>query len=193
MPAMSESLRELIERAQAGDSDAVAVLYRTHAQAIYRYIAYRVSNPADAEDLTAEVFLRMVEGLPAYRYTGAPFEAWLYRIAAARIVDHRRRASRHPQAELAEDVTDGSPVPEEQVQQRSEFEVLREAVRRLSDEHQTILVLRFVENRTHKEVANILGKTVTAVKTAQYRALTQLAALLGSREKARHYLRGRDD
>lgn len=193
MLVMTPSQEEIIRRAQQGDAEAVAELYRTHAQAVYRYIAYRVANLADAEDLTAEVFLKMVEGLPAYRFTGAPFEAWLYRIAAARIVDYRRRAARHPQAELAESLADGAPIPEEQVQQRGEFEVLREALQQLSDEHQTILILRFIENRSHKEVASILGKTVTAVKTAQYRALTQLAALLGSSQKARHYLRGRDD
>ncbi len=193
MLVMTPSQEEVIRRAQQGDAEAVAELYRTHAQAVYRYIAYRVANLADAEDLTAEVFLKMVEGLPAYRFTGAPFEAWLYRIAAARIVDYRRRAARHPQAELAESLADGAPFPEEQVQQRGEFEVLREALQQLSDEHQTILILRFIENRSHKEVASILGKTVTAVKTAQYRALTQLAALLGSPQKARHYLRGRDD
>ena len=80
-------LETLIERARTGDTDAVAALYRLHAPAIFRYIAYRVPTEADAEDLTAEVFLRMVEGLPAYRSEGAPFEAWLYRIAAARVAD----------------------------------------------------------------------------------------------------------
>ena len=78
----------LIERAQQGDPEAVAGLYRQHVQAIARYIAYRVPEAQVVEDLTAEVFLRMVEGLPGYRWTGAPFEAWLYRIAAARVADY---------------------------------------------------------------------------------------------------------
>ncbi len=186
-------IESLIRRAQQGDAEAVAILYRTYAPAMYRYVMYRVANPADGEDLTAEVFLKMVEGLPGYRITGAPFEAWLYRIAAARVIDYRRRVSRHPEEALAETVTNGQPLPEEQVQQRDEFRVLGRALRQLSDEHQTILLLRFIEGKTHQEVAAILGKSMTAVKTAQYRALIRLAALLGSEDKVRHYLRGRDD
>jgi RNA polymerase sigma-70 factor (ECF subfamily) len=182
----------IVQRAQQGDAEAVATLYRTYAQSIYRYIAYRVASPADAEDLTAEVFLKMVEGLPAYRFTGAPFAAWLYRIAAARVIDYRRRASRRPQAALHEALTNGKPLPEEQVQQRHEIEELGEALRQLPDDHQTILLLRFVEGKSHHEVAAILGKSIPAVKTAQYRALVRLAELLGSEEKVRHYLRGRD-
>ncbi len=182
----------IVRRAQQGDAEAVAALYRTYAPPIYRYIVYRVASPADAEDLTAEVFLKMVEGLPAYRFTGAPFVAWLYRIAAARVIDYRRRAARRPQTALSDSLANGKPAPEEQVQQWGEVQALSDALQQLPDEHQTILILRFVEGKSHKEVADLLGKSVTAVKTAQYRALTRLAGLLGSAEKARHYLRGGD-
>ncbi len=186
-------LDPLIQRARKGDEQAIADLYQMFARMIYRYIAYRVPTEADAEDLTAEVFLKMVEGLPSYRVTGAPFEAWLYRIAAARVVDYRRRQNRRPQTALAESMADTGPLPEEQMQQHSEVAKLREALAGLSDEQQTILLLRFLEGKSHREVAVILGKSETAVKTAQHRALTRLATLLGSAEKARHYLRGHDD
>jgi RNA polymerase sigma-70 factor (ECF subfamily) len=176
-----------------GDSEAVAALYEAYAQPIYRYIANRVSSPRDAEDLTAEVFVKMVEGLPAYRLTGAPFEAWLYRIAAARIIDYRRRSNRRPQVALADTLADQSPLPEEEAQQRQEVERLRGALRQLNDEQQTVLLLRFVERKSHDEVAAILGKSTTAVKSIQHRALTQLVGLLGSTEKVRHYLRGQRD
>lgn len=181
----------LVQRAQQGDTNAVASLYRTYAPAIYRYVAYRVSIDADVEDLTAEVFLRMVEGLPSFRHTGAPFEAWLYRIASARIIDYRRRQTRRPQTELSETLRDEQLLPEEQIQHQREFQELRDALLQLSDEHQSLLILRFVENKSHKEVSIILQKSIAAVKTAQYRALSQLADLLGSKEKVRHYLRGR--
>ena len=170
----------------------MAALYETFAQAIYRYILYRVPTAADAEDLTAEVFLRMVEGLPTFNLTGAPFEAWLYRIAAARIVDFRRRVTRRPQTELSDALPDRTPLPEEQVLQTREVTALRAALQQLPDEYQTLLVLRFIENKSHKEVAEIMGKSASAIRTAQHRALKQLAALLGS-EKVRHYLRGRND
>ncbi|MBZ0299277.1 MAG: sigma-70 family RNA polymerase sigma factor [Anaerolineae bacterium] len=187
------NIRQVIKRASQGDAAAITTLYEAHVDAIYRYIFYRVPTGADAEDLTAEVFLKMVEGLPGYTFTGAPFETWLYRIAAARIADFYRRANRQPQSELTEFLTDGLPLPEEHIQQNQEIDILRQALQQFSEEEQTILILRFVERKSHKEVADILGKTANAVKAAQHRTLVQLAALLGSEEKVRHYLRGDDD
>jgi len=187
----STSEQQLIRRAQRGDGEAVAALYRRHVDAIARYIAYRVPDDAIVEDLTAEVFLRMVEGLPTYRPTGAPFEAWLYRIAAARVADYYRR-----QARVAEDTLDESsvadvPALEFDLSQQEEFDTLRAALQQLSDEQQTILLLRFVERKSHEEVARILDKSEQAVATAQHRALKKLAELLGTDKRDRHYLRGR--
>lgn len=183
----------IIQRAQRGDREAISQLYQTHAQQIYRYIAYRVQSDADAEDLTAEVFVKMVEGIRSYRITGAPFEAWLYRIASARIIDFRRRVRRRPQTELTEVLSSGDSTPEERMLEQQEIETLRQALSGLTDEQQGILVLRFIERKSHQEVADILGKSVSAVKSIQHRALTQLASRLGSDAKVRHYLRGSYD
>jgi RNA polymerase sigma-70 factor (ECF subfamily) len=161
-----DDLAQIIQRAQQGDRDAV--------------------------DLTAEVFLNMVKRLPGFHRTGAPFEAWLYRIASALIADFYRKAGRRPEAELAEWLSDYSPQPEEQLQRQQEIESARAALQELSEEQQTIVFLRFRERKSHEEVAQILGKSVDAVRSAQYRALSRLAALLGSEGKARHYLRGED-
>jgi RNA polymerase sigma-70 factor (ECF subfamily) len=182
----------LIHRACQGDREAIAALYRCHVDAIYRYVSYRVPDAAAAEDLTAEVFLRMVESLPGYRLNGAPFEAWLYRIASARVADHYRRRSRRPQEALSEYEPDRADPPERVLQNAEEQDALRAALRQLSGEHQDILLLRFVERKSHAEVAGLLGKSVTAVKSAQHRALTHLAELMGLNGKARHYLRGED-
>lgn len=186
----SETIDQLVGRAQRGDTGAVEALYQRYAQSVYRYIYYRVSSTADAEDLTAEVFVKMVEGLPAYRITGAPFEAWLYRIAAARVIDHRRRSKRRPQAELTENLADSTTLPEEEIQRIQEVETLRQAFSQFNDEEQTLLILRFVERKSHQEVAEVLGKSPAAVKSMQHRTLLRLASLLGSEEKVRHYLRG---
>jgi RNA polymerase sigma-70 factor (ECF subfamily) len=153
----------------------------------------RVPTIADAEDLTAEVFVRMVKGLPAYEIGGAPFEAWLYRIAATRVTDFYRHASRHAQTELDETWSDTAPLPEEQMLQTQALDHLRSALQRLPEDQQLILILRFVERKSHEEVAQILGKSVQAVKSAQHRALIQLTAHMGSTQKARHYLRGRHE
>jgi len=181
----------LISRAQQGDADAVASLYHRYVQAVTRYIAYRVSDDIVVEDLTAEVFLRMVEGLPHYHVTGAPFEAWLYRIAAARVADYYRERYRYPDEALSDGLRDGHSSLELGVQQREELEELRAALSQLSHEQQTILILRFVERKSHEEVALILNKSVDAIATAQHRALKRLAELLGTEKSRRHYLRGK--
>lgn len=187
------NLDALIQQARQGDAGAISTLYREFSPAIYRYIMYRVPAESDAEDLTAEVFLRMVEALPGYQPTGAPFEAWLYRIAAARVADFHRRRGRQAVTPLSDVLADEAPQPEERLEASIEMDTLREALSHLPEDQQTLLLLRFVENKSHREVAEILGKSESAVKTAQYRALTRLAELLGQPEKARHYLRGTHD
>jgi RNA polymerase sigma-70 factor, ECF subfamily len=187
---MSDVIRRIIKQAQRGDEQAISALYQTYVSAIYRYIAYRVGAEEDAEDLTAEVFVQMVRGLPRYKDTGAPFDAWLHRIAAARIADFYRRQNRRPQTVLSDNLPGTGPLPEERVQDQQDQSEMRQAVRQLSEEEQTVLILRFVERKSHREVAQIVGKSVSAVKSIQHRALVRLAGLLGSEEKARHYLRG---
>jgi RNA polymerase sigma-70 factor (ECF subfamily) len=184
---------QIVRRAQEGDREAVAILYETYREMIYRYIAYRLSSSKDVEDLTAEVFVKMVEGLPNYRITNVPFEVWLYRIAAARLTDFRRRNNRRPQTGLSDDLVDLSPLPEDLTQEQQELENLRRAVQLLNEEQQNILILRFVERKSHEEVAAILGKTIAAVKSAQYRALIRLLSLFNATEKIRHYLGEKDD
>ena len=188
----SSEIEQLIIRAQQGDDEAITRLYETHAPAIYRYVLYRVPDD-EAEDLTAEVFVKMMEALPRYEVTGAPFEVWLYRIAAARIADYYRQRKRQPQAVLSETLSTDDPQPEEHLLAKQEIRRLRDALTHLTDEQQTVLVLRFIERKTHEEVAAVIGKSVTAVKSIQHRALSRLSTLLGSDGKARHYLRGENE
>lgn len=186
-------LQGLIRLAQKRDKAAIARLYEIYAQRIYRYVAFRTPTVADAEDITGNVFLKMLESLPMYREQGVPFEAWLYRIAAAKIADFYRWQRRRPQVELTETLRQDAPLPEETIEEYQEFELLRDALRGLTEEQQHILILRFIEHKSHQDVALMVGKSVSAVKSIQHRALTELAARLGSKEKARHYLRGGGD
>lgn len=188
-----DDLGHIIQRAQQGNQEAVAMLYDTHVDKIYRYVIHRVPTVEDAEDVTAEVFLNMVKRLPDYQITGAPFEAWLYRIASSRVADFYRRAGRRPEVELTENLNAYDPLPDEQVQRQEEIEAARAALQELNEDQQMILFLRFRERKSHEEVAEALGKTVDAVRSAQHRALSRLASLLGSEGKARHYLRGDHD
>jgi RNA polymerase sigma-70 factor, ECF subfamily len=181
---------QLVVEAQRGQRDAVAALYQAHVHRIYRYLYLRVPTTEDAEDLTAEVFLRMVELLPTYRVTGAPFEAWLYRIAAAKVADFYRARKRQPTHLLPEEVEDAEFALDDALEPDEFLPPLRRALAQLPQEQQDILVLRFVERKSHEEVAELLGKSVSAVKSTQHRALTRLTALLNQQGKIRHYLRG---
>jgi RNA polymerase sigma-70 factor, ECF subfamily len=193
MSGSKVKIQKLILQAQRGDSDAVSTIYQTYIDRIYRYIVYRVGSESDAEDLTAEVFVNMVEGLSRYKDTGAPFESWLYRIASARVADFYRKREKQPLAELPENMVDSELLPEEQMLEQQEISELQKALGQLKEDEQQVLILRFVERKSHRVVAEILDKQVSAIKNIQYRALTKLSTLLGSEKKPRHYLRGDDD
>ncbi len=186
-------LKQIIHHAQNGDRNAVAQLYETYAQVIYRYIVRRIPTVVDAEDLTAEVFVKMVEGLSQYRVTDIPFEAWLYRIAAARVADYYRHHARRPITDLSDEIPENEPLVEEQILYRQELGSLQDALQQLNDDQQSVLILRFVERKSHEEVGRILNKSESAVKTIQYRALIELARLMGAEKEIRHYLRGDHD
>jgi len=175
--------KRLIGRAKRGDRAAVSDLYRRHVDAIYRYVHLRVGDPIVAEDLTAEVFLKALEGLGEYRYTGVPFVAWLYRIARARTVDHWRRTGRRQEVELPDEIAATGVNPEVIASARIERADLAATLRRLTGDQQQVIVLRFVEEMSLAQVATVVGKTVGAVKALQHRALASLARLMNEQEK----------
>ena len=133
MPSRQDDhIKLVIERAQAGDSQAVTELYQTHVDRIFRYVAYRVPD-SEAEDITADVFMTMVSDLSKYTYTGIPFEAWLYSIARARVADFHRKRRRDVE-EVDEQIADGTMQPEEQMEQRQEYAEIKAALSQLSSE-----------------------------------------------------------
>ena len=181
---------QLIAQAQAGDKAAVSALYEAYVQAIHTYIGYRVESDNLAEDLTAEVFLRMLQGLPHYRDSGAPFGAWLYRIAATQIADYYRRNKRI--VELSDNQPSDDTDPFGKAAKSEERKRLREALAMLPPDYQTLLILRFMQEQPHQVVAAALNKSEAAIRVMQHRALNALAEHLGADSKARSYLRGKD-
>ena len=178
MPTSDTPPPTLIARAQRGDAQAVTELYQLHAPAIFRYFYFRVPDRAVAEDLTSDVFVKMIEGLPRYQDRGFPISAWLFRIAHDRVVDHHRRAA-HRQAEpLAETLEAPEAGTETQALARAEQERLISLIGALTDEQQTVVQLRFIEGLSLEDCAQILGKTTGAIKSLQHRALRQLGQKL---------------
>lgn len=167
--------QELIAHAQRGDEQAITHLYEMHVDAIFEYMSYRVGSRNIAEDLTSDVFLRMVRGLAQYKDHGLPFRAWLFRIAANLIIDHYRTHKKGPDAPLLDNQPTTDTDPLDRVAKHEDQLRMRLAMKGLSEDYQNLLVLRFVENLPYAEIAQILNKSAEALRSMQYRALKALA------------------
>ena len=171
----TKRVRGLVDRAQLGDRAALEELYLIHFDRIYSYLHVSVGNKHDAEDLTTQTFLRMLEAIGKFRWQSAPFSAWLFRIAHNLAMDHFRAAKRwQPEEDVPEPEPDESTSAEagafESIGRKSMLELIED----LSPEQQQVLTLKFVFNFANAEAGTILGKTVGAIKSLQHRALVSL-------------------
>jgi RNA polymerase sigma-70 factor (ECF subfamily) len=185
---MGNDLQEeeaLVRRAQGGDRAAFAALYDRHQPAIYNYVFYRVGSTPLAEDLTAEVFVRMVEKIDTFRGQGRPLLAWLYTIAGNLVIDHYRRAGRIDWQPLQEGerTASQSAGPEQKAEAHLDHLALAQAMEQLTEDQRRVVLLKFIEQRSNAEVAAILGKRVGAVKALQHRALAALCRILRDRRR----------
>jgi RNA polymerase sigma-70 factor, ECF subfamily len=173
--AKAQEVRDLVERAQRGQREALEELYLLHFDRIYSYLHLSVGNRHDAEDLTTQTFLRMLEAIGRFRWREVPFSAWLFRIAHNLAMDHFR-ANRRVQAEATVPELPGS---EESSAEDQAFDSMGRAgmlemIERLSPEQRQVLTLKFLYGFSNGEVAAILEKTEGAVKSLQHRALASL-------------------
>jgi len=181
----TKRVRGLVERAQQGDRGALEELYLIHFDRIYSYLHVSVGNRHDAEDLTTQTFLRMLESIGKFRWQSAPFSAWLFRIAHNLAMDHFRATKRwQPEEEVPEPEPDESTSAEAGALEAIGRKSMLELIEDLSPEQQQVLTLKFVFNFANAEAATILGKTEGAIKSLQHRALVSLQKQLERREKA---------
>jgi RNA polymerase sigma-70 factor, ECF subfamily len=181
----TQRVRGLVDRAQQGDRGALEELYLIHFDRIYSYLHVSVGNRHDAEDLTTQTFLKMLEKINKFRWQSAPFSAWLFRIAHNLAMDHFRATRRwQPEEEPPEPEPDDTTSAEagalESIGRKSMLELIED----LSPEQQQVLTLKFVFNFANAEAATILGKTEGAIKSLQHRALASLQKQLEKRESA---------
>ena len=177
-PSSSEStehVRKLVERAQQGDRAALEELYLIHFDRIYGYLHMSVGNRHDAEDLTTQTFLKMLESIGKFRWGTSPFSAWLFRIAHNLAMDHFRASRRwQPEEEVPEPEADESTSAEAGALQAIGHKSMLELIDDLAAEQQQVLTLKFVFGFANGEAATILGKSEGAVKSLQHRALVTL-------------------
>lgn len=173
----------LLERARNFDQEALAEIYHRYADKIYQYIFHRVGSRPTAEDLTADVFVRMLEAIERNSFARTSLRAWLYRVAHNIVVDHYR-AQPDQQPLLLDErlgVVSGDSRP--RIEASFAQAGLRTALSRLTEKQQQVIVLRFGEGMTAPEVAEVLGTTEGAVRALQHRAIAQLREIL---EEAAH-------
>jgi RNA polymerase sigma-70 factor, ECF subfamily len=173
----------LIRRSSQRDAAAFGVLYERYMDRVYRYIAYKTSNQAIAEDLTSEVFLNAWKSIDRYEDRGYAFSTWLLRLAHNEVTDYYRKKRNTTPLPETDIVESSAPAPGEFVELQEEQQALLRAINQLPEEWRQVLLLRFVEGVSFEEVAAIVGKSSGACRVIQHRALARLREILPLEEK----------
>jgi RNA polymerase sigma-70 factor (ECF subfamily) len=177
----------VIAACQRGDAGAVARLYDLYADRIYHYALARTGDPHAAEDLTADVFLRVVEHVQRFKLDASrpasSVSAWLYRIAANLVADYHRARWRRPLVSIDEEAPFAfeAPDPCQQAERREALERLSGGLEKLTEDQRLVVICKFGEGMSNAQAAAWLGKTEGAIEALQHRALRTLCRLLGTR------------
>jgi RNA polymerase sigma-70 factor (ECF subfamily) len=177
---------ELIERAQSTNSSgagAISELYDRYQNKIFRYLWSHLPDRETAEDLTGEVFTRMVASLPKYQIGQVPFQAWLYRIAHNLWIDYYRKNRQQNEISLDHEVQLGTRTddPENMIEGQLFVEQARQGLQNLHPAEQDVIILRFFTGLSLQETALALGKTIGTIKITQHRGLSKLRVVLKNR------------
>ncbi len=171
MSQATESEERLLIEAAQKDPSRFAELYEQNFHRVYAYVARRVRDRAETQELTSHVFHQALANLGKFKWRGAPFAAWLYRIAANAIADQARRKQRETN-EQPDKATESSTAIDLEAVERSAL--LFQAVETLPDDQRRVIVLRFAEEKSIREIAGELGRSEGAIKQLQFRGLENL-------------------
>ena len=174
----------LVQRAQQQDSQAFALLYEAYFDKIYRYVAMRIRNEMEAEDMTQQIFMKMLRSISSYKSRGVPFSSWLYRIAHNQVVDFMRQQNKKATVDIdGLPLTDPGEDPHSIMEKQMDIEDLKKATQKLTPSQQEVLSLRFAGELSIAECAEIMGKSEGAVKALQHSAVLALRKVLMVNEK----------
>jgi RNA polymerase sigma-70 factor (ECF subfamily) len=169
----------VVEAAKRGDHSALAALYEHFFPRVYRYVASRLGNVEDAEDVTEEIFLRVIDNVGSFTWRGLPFGAWVFRIARNEIVSHvRRQKPRSGTAELSDTIADERADHTGKVEDKLVLVVVRKAMTQLPEAQRQVVELRFIAGLSVAETAKALNKTENNVKVLQHKAIAKLQVLV---------------
>lgn len=173
-------LRGLIRQIQDGDRDAFGALYDRFFDSVYGYVLRQVGSSADAEDITAGVFLEVFEKIGGFTWRGAGFSAWLFRIARNDVLDHFRQRSPAKESALMEEIEQlpAAATVDQQAEKKWSAQELLAAITRLSEEQRQVVLLKLTLNFSNRQTGVVLGKSEGAIKALQHRALLSLREIL---------------
>jgi len=171
----------LVHRAQQRDQQAFAQLYEEHFDKIYRYVALRIGDRNEAEDITQQVFLKALQSISSFRWRGIPFSAWLFRIAHNQVVDYLRKKTKQATVPLDESTVIVISNPQLLAEQGLDIEQLLSATKRLTPTQREVISLRFAGELPIAQVAKIIGKSQGAVKALQHSAIVALRKVLSAK------------
>jgi RNA polymerase sigma-70 factor (ECF subfamily) len=181
-PGLHRDEQEIIGPARQGDAAAFGEIYDRHASLVYRYAYGLLGNKGEAEDLTADTFIRALQAIKRYRWTGRPLSSWLLTIARNLGMSQLRRRERTKDAFRLLPAPTSSEPPEARVAHGVDIDELRLAVATLSPTEREVIILRFVLDLDYPRVAQVVGKSVNNVRVIQCRALQRLREKLAPAE-----------
>lgn len=184
---------QLIAQAAAGNREAFGRLYEQHSVRVFRHAYFLTGDVTLAEDLTAQTFLKALEAIGRYEDRGVPFIAWLLRITVNLAINYKKALKNGAHAQLPEQLEDDDALgsPEKSCTMKSEGERVWTKVQELPAEQRQVIVMRFMQDLPYSDVANVLGKSVGAVRVIQFRALNNLRNLMREDEMADMYRHAR--
>jgi len=168
----------LVRQAVKGDQKAFAQLYEQYFERIFRYLAVRIGDKAEAEDMTQQVFLKVIQSISSFKWKGVPFSAWLFRIAHNQLVDYFRKKKKQPATLFDESLVSSDSNPQLMAEHSVDVEQLRLATKQLTEAQREVISLRFAGELSVAEVARIMGKSQGAVKSLQHSAIAALRRVL---------------
>lgn len=175
---MIDGDKQLIKRAIKGEASAFGLLYDKYQPQIYRFIYLKVGLREEAEDLTHQVFLKSWQNIEDFNFQGFPFSSWLYSVARNQVIDYYRTKKTKVAFDEILEIEGDCDDLSEMLDIAATLEQVKQAILRLGEEQQDVIILRFIEDFSPREVASLLDKTESAVKLLQYRGVKNLKRIL---------------
>ncbi len=177
-----EELDSLLGQAAKGDRSAYGLVYDLLFDDLFKYMYWNVASKEDAQDLTAEVFLRALKAIDRFEAARSTARAWLFTIARNLVIDHHRRKGRRPEAplETGADLASDERL-EDAVEGAAASEAVRSCLQELNEEQRQVLTMKFFSHMSNAEVAAVMGKREGAINAMQYRALQAMGKILEQR------------